>query len=85
MKRTRRTKIRLEKHEFKLVRFNQETMLFCQSCKRETRHLPIAQTAKMLAVSEKAVFRLAESEKIHSTETAEGKLLICVDSAANFA
>jgi hypothetical protein len=85
MKTTRSTKIRLEKHEIKLVRFGQETMLFCQNCQTETIHLPIAEIAKMLAVSEKAVFRLAESEKLHSTETRKGQLFICAASAANFA
>ncbi len=32
----------------------------------------------------KKVFRLVESEQIHSIEPAEGKLLICADSAVNF-
>lgn len=84
MKTTRRTKIRLEKHEIKLIRFGQKTMFFCESCKRETKHFTIAQIAAMLGVSEKKVFRLAENGQIHSTETEEGQLFICADSTANF-
>jgi protein-arginine kinase activator protein McsA len=80
MKATRRTKIRLEKHELKLVRGGQTATLFCQNCQTETRHLTVAQTAQVLEMSEMAVFRLAESGQIHSIETADGRLLICTNS-----
>ncbi len=83
MKATRRTKIRVEKHELKFVRVSGNTRHFCQNCLTETEHFSIAKMATVLGVSERTVFRLAEIEQIHSLETADGKLLICADSAAN--
>lgn len=84
MKATQRTTIRFEKHELKIVRMGQSERLLCELCETETAHLPVAQIAVLLAMTEKAVFRLAEHELIHSTETEFGKLLICTDSAGKF-
>ncbi len=82
MKATRMTKIRIETRESKFVRYGREAACVCRMCLTETRHLPVAQMAALLAVSEKTIFRLAEREKLHSAETAEGCLLICTESAA---
>ena len=84
MKAIRHTKITIEKHELKFVRTSGNVRHFCRICLTETEHLPIAQLAVLLMVSEKTLFRLAEFEMIHSTETTDGRLLICADSAANF-
>ena len=81
---TKRLKIKLEKHELKIVRFGRSQKLFCQSCQMETRHLTVAQMAQVLKLSEREVFRMVENLHIHSTETADGKLLVCLNSAANF-
>ncbi len=84
MKATQRTTIRFEKHELKIIRMSQSERLLCELCETETAHLPVAQIAVLLAMTEKAVFRLAECELIHSTETNCGKLLICMDSVGSF-
>lgn len=84
MKTIRRTKIRLETHELKSVSFSRKAIFFCRGCNAETQHLPIAQMAKLLAVSEKKIFRLTDVEMIHSTETADGKIMVCADSAGKF-
>lgn len=83
MKTMRRTKIRFEKHELTLIRLNRKARVFCRICRAETSHLTVSQMAKIFAISEKTVFRLAESGEFHSTETADGTLLICADSVAN--
>ncbi len=80
---TKRLKIKLEKHEVKVIRFGRNQKLFCQNCQTETQHLTVAQTAQVLKLSERVVFRIAESEQIHSTETADGKLMICAESVIN--
>ncbi len=85
MKTIRRTKIRLEKHELKTIRFGGKARFFCEECRAEANHLTVLQTATMLSVSEKTIFRLAEIEQIHSTETANGQLLICADSFSGLA
>ena len=81
---TKRLKIRLEKHELKVLRFCRSRKIFCQKCQIETRHLTVAQMAQVLKLSEREVFRLVESLQLHSTETADGKLLVCLNSGANF-
>ena len=77
MKTVRRTKIRLEKHELTTIRFSRKARFFCADCQTQVNHLTVAQAANALAVSEKNIFRLAENGQIHSTETADGKLMIC--------
>ena len=84
MKAVRRTKIRLEKHELKIVRFGQRESLYCPFCDAETKYFTVPETAEIMEMSEITVYRLAESRQIHSTETPDGKLLICGDSAASF-
>lgn len=84
MKTIRRTKIRFEKHELTTIRFSRKARFFCEHCQTEANHLTVPQIAIMLSVSEKMIFRLAEIEQIHSTETTSGQLLICADSAVGF-
>lgn len=84
MKATKRIKITAEKHELKIISFGRSRKLFCEICQTETRHLTVAQTATALVISEMEIFRLAESKQIHSTETTDGKLLICADSVECF-
>ncbi|MEQ1605901.1 MAG: hypothetical protein ABL999_13640 [Pyrinomonadaceae bacterium] len=82
MKATRKTKITIETRESKFVRFGREEISFCRGCAAPTRHLPVAQIAVFLAVTEKAIFRLVESDRVHSFETPEGYLMICTEYAA---
>ncbi len=84
MKRLRRTKIRFEKHELTLIRLSRIAGSFCLTCQKDTSHLTVAHAAKLFGMSEKTVFTLAENERFHSNETADGKLLICADSIRNF-
>lgn len=84
MKTTRRTKLRFEKCELTLVRLSRNTRFVCADCRKEVIHLTVAQAANALGVSERTIFRLAESEQIHSTETDAGQLLICAVSATNY-
>lgn len=74
---TKRLKIKLEKHELKIVRFGRSRKVFCEKCQAETQHLTIGQVANALNISEKNVFQLVESEQVHSVETTDGKLMIC--------
>lgn len=80
MKATKLIKIRLEKHELKVVRFGFRKSFFCEKCQKEMPHLTIAEVANALGITEKNVFHLVESEQFHSVETAEGKVLICKKS-----
>ena len=80
MNATRRVKIKLEKHELKVIRFGRRRKFFCEICQMETQHLTVSQMAIVLAISEMNIFRLAECKQIHSIETMDGKLMLCADS-----
>ena len=43
-------------------------------------YFSVSRAATVLGFSETAIFRLAESGKVHSSENAVGSLLICSDS-----
>jgi hypothetical protein len=82
MKAKKRLEIVWETHEITMISFKEtsSSMIFCQSCQRETGHLSLIEVAVIANVAETTVFRLAEAGSIHSTERADGKLLICMDS-----
>lgn len=77
MKATKRIKIRLEKHELRMIRFEGKQIIFCRNCQAKTQHLTVLETAIAFGTSEMNVFRLIEDSQIHSTETENGRLLIC--------
>ena len=72
--------IKFEKHELKIVRFCKRQRIYCLECHLETLHMSISQLAELLVMSEVKIFRDCESKKLHSTELANGKLLICLAS-----
>jgi hypothetical protein len=82
MNKKRRTKIQFESFEKTTIRFrrNRGANVFCRECLENTVHFSVAQAAQALKLSETAVFRLAESGTVHSTETAWGALLVCGNS-----
>jgi len=82
MNATGRIKIRVEKHELKIVRFGRRQNFFCGLCRAETRHLTVSQVSVALEISEVNVFRLAETGQLHSIDRSDGKLMICAKSIA---
>ena len=83
MKAKRRMEIRRETHELTIIRFRQSrSRIFCETCAAHVSHLRVGQAALALSLPETAIFRLAESSQIHSTETVAGSLLLCGNSLA---
>lgn len=82
MKEKRRLEVVWETHEITTISFrrNRSAAHFCQSCQTETLHLTVAAAATLTKFSEFAIFRLIETNQIHSIETAAGLLLVCGDS-----
>jgi hypothetical protein len=76
-----RLKLSIEKHELKIIRFDKRIRIYCLDCHSETVHLTVSQLAELLSVSEIGIFRLCESKQLHSTAIANGRLMVCVDSA----
>jgi hypothetical protein len=85
MKAKRRpTEITIETHEITIIRVStrQTTTAFCRDCQANVEHFSVARAAAVLKISETSLFRLVEDGKIHSTETAAGRLLVCGNSLA---
>ena len=78
----RRTEITIETHEVTVIHLSQHqtTMAFCERCQTMLIHLSVLRVATILGLRETAIFRLVESEQIHATESADGRLLICANS-----
>jgi hypothetical protein len=84
MKTNRHTEITMETHETTVIRFRQsQTMIFCESCQTNTQHFSIVQAVSILPLSGPAISRLADSKQIHSTQNADGSLLLCGNSFWN--
>jgi hypothetical protein len=83
MKEKKRLEIKFETHELTIVRFGRNrAVAYCALCRVHTPHLSVAESVSVLALTEKEIFRLAESGRIHSRETADGWLRLCADSMA---
>ncbi len=77
----RKTVITVETHSLTIVRSsNGATRLRCAACEAETQMLSIEQAASLFSVTERAIFRLVESRRVHFHETPAGQLLICAES-----
>ena len=85
MKKTIRTEIKIETHERRMIRLNrqQTNADFCEACMATVMYFSVSRAAAVLELSETAIFRLAESGKIHSLENPVGSLMICGDSLLN--
>ena len=79
METKRRTEIKIETHETTIIRVRtrQTANAFCELCRERLPHFSVRRAAAVLRLSETAVFKLAESGQIHSTENARGELFIC--------
>jgi hypothetical protein len=82
MKTIKSTQIVVETLEKRIIRVNryQTHIAFCDVCEARVTYFSVSRAAALLALSETAIFRLAESSDLHSQETETGSLLICGSS-----
>ena len=82
MKNKRCTEIKLEEYEITVIRFKgqPDVRRLCGSCGSNARHLTVSRAAKLLRISERTVFNLIEGDRVHSSETTTGALLVCRNS-----
>ena len=73
-----------ERRETWRVRFDKNRRAFCRRCAAETVWLTGAQAARLSGLTEREIFRLADSGKTHFAETGSGLLLICETSLKTF-
>jgi len=53
---------------------------WCYECGHRTTMITVDEASTVAGVSSRTIYRWAEAEKLHFTETSEGRLLICCDS-----
>lgn len=75
----RRTEITLEKDRWIVVRCPGKKR-WCQTCAVPVEMMTIDDAALFAHVTSRTIFRWAEAGALHSSETAEGLLLICPNS-----
>lgn len=75
-----RTEITFEMERLIIVGCHNGTLHWCDSCRQRVDMMTIDQAAILARVNSRTIFRWADSGQLHSTETAEGILLICPNS-----
>lgn len=53
---------------------------WCAACAAETRMVSADQAAAVARVSSRMIYRMVEDDRLHFTETPEGRLFICLNS-----
>jgi hypothetical protein len=80
VKRTTRRKITVETERLLVVSSRQEAAAWCEQCGTEMKMVDPRAAAAISGLSARAIFRRVESGQLHFTETADGALLICLNS-----
>jgi hypothetical protein len=78
-KRTARVTIETERL-LVISRAAQSIAAWCQACGTNTRFVPVDAAATVAGVSQRTIFRWAETDLIHLIETADGKAMFCLNS-----
>lgn len=77
----RRTEITIETDRFfVLSRRTNYVTSWCGRCGQRVRMIPVDEAATIAGVSSRTIYRWADDEKLHFTETPDGRLLICRES-----
>jgi excisionase family DNA binding protein len=79
----RRTEITIEAHRIVVLRRPRRSLLAeCATCARQSLMLTPDEAATLASVGTRTIYRCIEAEQIHFTETAGGRMLVCLNSLA---
>lgn len=56
---------------------------FCAACQSDSRFVTVDEAAILRRTTSRQIFRLTEAREIHSEETADGLLIVCLASLAS--
>jgi len=76
----KRTKITIETERTLFISSPRKVMGWCAACGAQSEMVPVDEAAILRRVDSRTIFRLVEAERVHSSETANGLLLICLNS-----
>lgn len=81
MRTKKRTEIAIETERVVVIRRRRSLVqAWCQLCGRQVVMVTVDEAARIAFVSERTIYRWVENEKLHFAETADGGLLICLNS-----
>ena len=80
MKKTKRMKITFEKERLLVVSRRGQVEGWCEACGAEVKMIGVEEAALIADLSQRAIFRWIESDRLHFAETSGGALLICLAS-----
>ena len=83
MRTTKRTEITIETKRLVVVTQRKVSVVsWCRQCCQPTKMITVDEAATVAGVSSRTIYRWADGETLHFTETPEGRLLICRESIA---
>lgn len=81
MRTTKRTEINIETDRiFVLSRRKVSVVSWCNECGKRTKMVTVDEAATIAGATSRTIYRWADAEKLHFTETAAGVLIICFNS-----
>jgi hypothetical protein len=81
MKPRKTTEITIETHEVWVIRrANADAQFRCADCDDQLTMVTVDQAVEITRVSARTIYAWVETSKLHFWETAEGKLLVCLNS-----
>jgi len=80
MKKTKRTKVTVEKERLLIVSRQRQAAAWCETCRAEREMIGVEEASLLTGLSQRAIFRLIEASRLHFSETPRGALLICLSS-----
>jgi len=77
----KRREVTIETERILFVNHRRRSPIFwCDRCAREVLMLTVDEAAVMSRATARMIFKLVEADRLHFTETPEGRLLICFNS-----
>jgi hypothetical protein len=78
----KRTEITIETERMLFISSPRKVLSWCAVCDVQVEMVPVDEAAILQRVDSRTIFRWVETERVHSSETANGLLLICLNSLA---
>jgi hypothetical protein len=76
----KRTEITIETERTLFISNPRKAVTWCAACNAEAEMVPVDEAAILQRVDSLTIFRWVEAKRVHSSETANGLLLICLNS-----
>ena len=77
---TRRIEVTFERTEKILTRRTRAGDTWCAACQATVRMLAPGEAATLVGVTARIIYQWVEARRVHSSESAEGETLICLNS-----